>query len=140
MLNAVLIDAGPLIALFDKNDKYHDEIKSFISLKKYKFITTVAVIAEVSHMLNFNINVQIDFLVWIANNGIILCEIQNSDIYEIIKLTKKYSDIPMDFADASLIIAAQKNSVKTIISLDKDFDIYRLPGKVKIKNIFNANS
>ncbi len=40
----------------------------------------------------------------------------------------------MDFADASLIIASQKYSVKTIISLDKDFDIYRLPGKVKNGN------
>ena len=140
MLNAVLIDAGPLIALFDKDDKYHNEIKDFIAFKKYKFITTLAVIAETAHMLDFSVDVQIDFLEWIANNGVILCEIQNNDISEIIKLTKKYSDIPMDFADASLIIAAQKNSVKTIISLDKDFDIYRLPGKVKIKNVFDVKS
>jgi predicted nucleic acid-binding protein len=41
-----------------------------------------------------------------------------------------------DFADVSLVIAAQKNAIKTIISIDDDFDIYRLPGKVKIKNIF----
>jgi len=136
MLNAVLIDAGPLVALFDKDDKYHVKIKDFILLNKYKFITTVAVITEAAHMLNFSINAQIDLFEWISNNGVILCEIDNGDISEIIKLTRKYFDIPMDFADASLVIAAQKNRIKTIISIDNDFEIYRLPGKVKIKNIF----
>ena len=62
MLNAILIDAGPLIALFDKDDKYHSSIKEFIREGKYKFITTTAVITEVTHMLDFNVNVQLDFL------------------------------------------------------------------------------
>jgi predicted nucleic acid-binding protein len=59
MLNTILIDAGPIIALFDKDDIYHESIKLFIKNKKYKFITTTAVLTEVSYMLDFNINVQI---------------------------------------------------------------------------------
>ena len=43
----------------------------------------------------------------------------------------------MDFADATLVIAAEKTGIKKIISIDSDFDVYRLPGKVKIENIFN---
>ncbi|MDR1997765.1 MAG: PIN domain-containing protein [Candidatus Margulisbacteria bacterium] len=136
MPNSVLIDAGPLIALFDKDDKYHKRIKKFISGQKYQFISTVAVVTEVAHMLDFNVNVQLDFLEWIKNNGLNLCAIQQEDIPRIIELTKKYADRPMDFADATLVIAAEKIGVKTIISLDADFDIYRLPGKVRIKNIF----
>lgn len=42
----------------------------------------------------------------------------------------------MDFADATLVIAAEKTGIRNIISVDSDFDIYRLPGKVKIQNIF----
>jgi len=42
----------------------------------------------------------------------------------------------MDFADATLVVAAEKTGIKKIISIDADFDIYRLPGKVKIKNLF----
>jgi predicted nucleic acid-binding protein len=136
MLNSILIDAGPLIALFDKDDKYNERIISFIKDAKYKFITTTAVVTEVTHMLDFSVDVQIDFFEWIMKEGVILQDISQKDIIRIIALTKKYSDRPMDFADATLVIAAEKTGIKKIISIDSDFDIYRLPGKVLIENIF----
>ena len=139
MLNSILIDTGPLIALFDKDDKYHNKVKDFIKNAKYRFITTTAVITEVSHMLDFNINAQIDFFEWIMKEGVILQEISQKDISRIIELTKEYSDRPMDFADATLVIAAEKTGIKKIISIDSDFDIYRLPGKVKIENVFHLD-
>lgn len=138
MLNEVLIDSGPLIALFDKDDKYHDKILDFIKNGKFKFVTTLAVITEVLHMLDFNTNVQISFLEWIQNKGIIIFDIYHADILTIIELTKKYSDRPMDFADATLVVAAEKTNIKEIISIDSDFDIYRLPKKEKIDNIFRS--
>ena len=136
MLNAVLIDAGPIIALFDKDDKYHKSIINFIKNQRYRFITTTAVLTEVSYMLNFNVEVQIAFFEWVIKKGIILHEIDQEDINRIIELTKKYKNVPMDFADATLLIAAEKRGIKEIISLDSDFNIYRLPGKVMIENIF----
>jgi predicted nucleic acid-binding protein len=45
----------------------------------------------------------------------------------------------MDFADATLVIAAEKTGIKKIISIDSDFDIYRLPGKVKIEDVFHLD-
>ncbi|MCL1833325.1 MAG: PIN domain-containing protein [Leptospirales bacterium] len=139
MLKRVLIDAGPIISLFDKDDKYHRIIINFLKEKRYKFITTTAVLTEVSYMLNFNVEVQISFFEWVMKEGVILYEIDQKDIARIIELTKKYKDIPMDFADATLMIVAEKSGIKEIISLDSDFNIYRLPGKVVIKNIFNKN-
>ena len=136
MLNDVLIDSGPLIALFDKDDNYHEKIKEFIKNEDYKFHTTTAVITEVLHMLDFNVKVQIDFLEWIMRGGALLYEIKQTDLGKIIELTKKYSDRPMDFADATLVLAADQTGIRKIISIDSDFDIYRLPGKVRIKNIF----
>jgi len=136
MLNDVLIDAGPLIALFDKDDNYHEKIKEFIKNKDYKFHTTTAVITEVLHMLDFSVKVQINFLEWIMIGGILLYEIKQTDLGKIIELTKKYSDRPMDFADATLVLAAEQSGIKKIIRIDSDFDVYRLPGKVRIENIF----
>jgi predicted nucleic acid-binding protein len=136
MANSILIDTGPLIALFDRDDKYHIPVKEFIKAGKYKFITTSAVITEVTHMLDFNVNVQIDFLKWILKEGVLLQDVKQTDISRIIELTIKYSDRPMDYADATLVIAAEKTGIKKIISIDSDFDIYRLPGKEMIENIF----
>jgi len=139
MLNAILIDAGPLIALFDKDDAYHPRVLTFIKDKRYKFVTTWAVVTEVMHMLDFSVAAQTDFLQWIMNEGVRIHELAQHDLARVIELTQKYSDLPMDFADATLVIAAEQNAIRHIISLDSDFDIYRLPSKVKIENVFRRN-
>ena len=136
MLNTVLIDAGPLIALFDRDDKYHTSIVEFIKNTNYRFISTTAVLTETMYMLDFNTVVQLNFLEWIMKEGVIIHEIKQSNIKRIIDLTRKYSDRPMDFADATLVIAAEERGIRQIISIDSDFDIYRLYNKMKIENIF----
>ena len=136
MLNTVLIDTGPLIALFDRDDKYHTSILEFIKNTNYRFISTTAVLTETMYMLDFNTAVQLNFLEWIMKEGIIIHEIKQSNIKRIIDLTKKYSDRPMDFADATLVIAAEERGIRQIISIDSDFDIHRLYNKMKIENIF----
>ena len=136
MLNTVLIDTGPLIALFDRDDKYHTSIVEFIKNTNYRFISTTAVLTETMYMLDFNTAVQLSFLEWIMKEGIIIHEIKQSNIKRIIDLTRKYSDRPMDFADATLVIAAEERGIRQITSIDSDFDIYRLYNKMKIENIF----
>jgi predicted nucleic acid-binding protein len=141
MLSSILIDAGPLIALFDRSDKFHEPIKAFLRGfmpdQPSRFVTTLPVLTEVSYMLNFSVNAQIDFFQWVMLRGITLADITQTDIPRIIELTKKYRDRPMDFADATLVVAAEKTGIRSIISIDSDFDIYRLPGKLQIRNVFN---
>ena len=117
MLNTVLIDTGPLIALFDRDDKYHTSIVEFIKNTNYRFISTTAVLTETMYMLDFNTAVQLSFLEWIMKEGIIIHEIKQSNIKRIIDLTRKYSDRPMDFADATLVIAAEERGIRQIIAL-----------------------
>jgi predicted nucleic acid-binding protein len=132
----ILIDAGPLIALFDADDNYHKKILAFFKKHQYSFMSTLAVFTEVSHMLDFNIKAQQDFYEWVIYKGVIVSDINQHDLPRIIELTKKYADLPMDFADATLVITAEKTGIREIISLDKDFDIYRLPGREKIRNVY----
>lgn len=75
-------------------------------------------------------------LEWILAGGLRICEISQEDIGRILELTRKYRDRPMDFADATLLVIAERTSIRKIISLDSDFDSYRLPGKVRIENVF----
>jgi len=132
----ILIDAGPLIALFDVDDNEHQKVKNFLIKNQFCFISTLAVFTEVSHMLNFSVYAQQDFYEWVMLKGVIISDINQHDIPRIAELTKKYADLPMDFADTTLVITAEKTGIKKIISLDKDFEIYRLPSREKIKNIY----
>ena len=132
-----LIDAGPLIALFDRDDKFHISVKDFIKRFKGRLYTSWPVITEVLHMLDYSVNTQIDFLKWVRKGALDIKQITTEDISRIIELSEKYSDIPMDFADASLIIIAEAERIKEIISIDADFYIYRNIRNEYIKNIFN---
>ena len=137
MVKPILIDAGPLIALFDSSDNFHGKISTFLGKNPYRFISTLAVFTEVSHMLDFSVHAQEDFYEWVMCKGVYISDINQNDMPRIVSLTKKYSDLPMDFADATLVVAAEKSGIREIISLDRDFDVYRLPGKEKIHNIFD---
>ena len=131
-----LIDAGPLIALFNNNDKYHEKIKEFIKNYKGLLTTSWPVITEVCHMLDFNVNAQIDFLKWIKLGGLKVEDIETEEIDKIIKLSEKYSDIPMDLADATLIIISERLGIKEIITIDSDYYIYRTTEREMLINIF----
>ena len=135
MLDRILIDSGPLIALFHTGDNHHKKIRDFLKKKPYCFISTLAVITEVSHFVQVNANAQRDFYEWVIYKGVIISDINQNDMPRILELTSKYADLPMDFADATLVVTAEKTGIREIISLDKDFDIYRLPGREKIHNV-----
>ena len=136
MINSILIDAGPLIALFDSSEKHHRGIRTFLKEHPYRYVSTVAVFTEVSHMLDFSTAAQRDFYNWVMYKGVIIGDVNQNDMLRLVDLTEKYSDIPMDFADATLVITAEKTGIREIISLDSDFDIYRLPGKEQIRNVY----
>jgi len=87
-------------------------------------------------MLSFSVACQLDFLTWCDRGGVRIHEISESDIKRIIDLTKKYNNVPMDLADATLIVLAERLSVSEIISIDSDYDIYRTMKKEVVRNVF----
>jgi predicted nucleic acid-binding protein len=135
-MRSTLIDAGPLIALFDKSDQFHKNALAFIKSINNPLITTWPVVTEVFHMLSFSTRVQINFLTWISRGGLQLLEIEETNIFRLIDLCSKYDDVPMDLADATLIIASEITGVKEIASIDSDFYIYRNIRNQYLTNIF----
>lgn len=121
----ILIDAGPLIALFDRSDKYHLKAISFLKTLERGLVTTWPVVTETSHMLSFSTKAQANFLEWMERGGLKIFELEYDKISRLTELTKKYGDVPMDLADASLIVASAVRGIHQIVSIDSDFNIYR---------------
>ena len=132
-MQKILIDSGPLIALFDTSDKYHKKSLSFIKKNTLPLVTTLASITEVLHLLDFNRNAQIDFLDWISKDALEIQNIEIPDFSCIRDLTIKYKDLPMDFADACLVYLAEKLNIEQIATIDRDFSIYRIKKNKKFK-------
>jgi len=136
-MKKILIDSGPLIALFDASDKYHNTAIDFIKSNKYPLITTIASITETLHLLDFNRNAQIDFLEWIYKGAVEINNIERNDFERIKELTEKYKDLPMDFADSCLVLLAEKLDLNSVATIDRDFSVYRINGKRKFQIILS---
>ena len=132
----ILIDAGPLIALFDRSDKYYLMSLRFMEDFKGCLWSTWPVLNEVSHMLGFSVKAQLAFLEWVNRGGVQLFDLNASHLPRLITLTAKFDDVPMDLADASLIVASESTGYFEIASIDSDFYIYRDIRNRYLTNVF----
>jgi predicted nucleic acid-binding protein len=131
----IVIDSGPLIALFDKSDRYHVQALKFIQNPQGKLHSNLAVVTEVVHMLDFSQQAQQDFVYWV-NQAIELDENTTVDWERIQEILEKYADLPADFADASLIALCERLNTRKVASVDSDFSVYRDHLKNYFTNVF----
>ena len=130
-----LIDAGPIIALFDNSDQYHERVLNYMKSFEGKLISTWPVLTEVCYMLDFNKETQLDLLEWVIMGGIDVQNLEQWQISSIRETMKTYADLPADLADATLLETAESRGLSSIISLDKDFSIYKLNNGQFLENL-----
>lgn len=134
-MQRTLVDTGPLVALFDTHDHDHVRVQAFLRNYRGQLVTTWLVIGETHHLLDFSGDRQLAFLAWAKRGGLHIENLDRSAFDVLHGLTKQYRDRPMDLADASLMAIAMTIGLKDILSLDLDFDIYRLPDKKRLRNL-----
>ena len=123
--NPVLIDTGPLVAIFNANDKYHEaciERASSIVGQKY---TTWPVLTETSHLLRRFPGAFQKLLKLISSGEIRLLTIDPGATEWLIEFSSKIPGYEFQIADATLIYLAERHEIESVFSLDKrDFSVY----------------
>lgn len=135
-MRSSLIDAGPVIALFDNSDQYYLKMVNFLKKYEGRLISTWPVLTEVCYMLDFNTKTQLDFLDWVRNGGIDAHNLGQWQIGGIREKMDTYADLPADFADTSLLEVAEARNLETIITIDRNFSVYRLSNGKRLKSLF----
>ncbi len=134
-MRRVLADTGPLVALFDADDRDHGRVVEFLRTFSGVLGTTWPVVTEVTHLLDFSLDKQVEFLDWVSRGGVAVAEIGTQDLAPIAALMKKYGDTPMDFADATLVFVADRTNTPQIMTLDDDFYVYRIRGNKAFEGV-----
>lgn len=144
-MRSVLIDSGPLAALFNHRDRHHGRaLEFFKSLGGATHChTTWEVISEVSYFLDFSADAQGDLLDWLHQShtaGLTsIAAFGIDDLPAVARMMRKYSDRPMDLADASLVWLASRIGVTDIATIDRaDFAVYRTIGRKAFRNVFSG--
>jgi predicted nucleic acid-binding protein len=128
-----VVDSGPLVALFDRRDADHRRVVSFLADYHGRLHSTLAVVTEVVHLLDFSYHAQHDFLCWFFGGAVRCVELVEVDAQRAITLHAKYADRPMGFADATLIAVAERLDIREALTLDSDFRFYRFRNRQPFK-------
>lgn len=122
----VLIDTGPIVAIFDKTDNHHSICSELLKGIKQPFIATIPVLTEAFYLLSFSWLNQAALWKYIEAGNLQFYNLDKNQLKICKNLMEKYQDLPMDFADATLVAVAAAENISTIFTLDhKDFKVYK---------------
>lgn len=133
-MQAALVDTGPLAAWFNADDPDHAIAKDFFRDYRGALVTTWAIVTEVTHLLRPE--AQVKFLAWVRTGGVRVEDIQSGDLESIERLIARYANLPMDFADATLVSLAEAAGIGEVITFDsRGFGAYRFRGKSRFVSL-----
>ena len=128
----VLIDAGPLVALFATDDLHHrryDGLVRKLSAEGLRLVTTWPCIIEASYILDAPW--RFEMLEWVEQGGVQVFPFDTSHLAAMLPWMRRYTEKTkrdMDLADASLIWLGHETGLREIMTIDvKDFARYRMP-------------
>ena len=129
-MNAILVDAGPLVALLHRDDQHHRECVATLAGLHDSLVTVWPAVTEAMYLLNFSWRAQDALWELVLEETVRLLPLETEDYPRMQELMRKYRTLPMDLADAALVCVAERERIKRIFTLDRrDFSIYR-PSKL----------
>lgn len=127
----ILCDTGVLLCLIDKDQPQHDAYVKAVAESRKPMLTTWACVTETMY-LALGVGgwrTQKNLSKMLTLGFVAIYDIPVVDYERLFTLMEQYQDRPMDLADATLVLTAEKTGIKRIVTLDSDFLFYRIAGK-----------
>lgn len=129
-MRSIIVDTGPLVALFHARDQHHEAAKAVLESSPAVLVTTWPVITEACHFLGQAGKRAL--LTFIRRGALRLETLSVDDVPGLDDLLARYAR--MDFADATLVLIAEKTGITEIFTIDRrDFEAYRTPSGRRFK-------
>jgi predicted nucleic acid-binding protein len=123
----ILVDTGPLVALFDPQDGQHDRCATTLKTIREPIVTTTPVLTEAFHILGPASLGSDRLREFIEQGGLSVRFLDRATLTRAFELMELYADHPMDLADASLVTAAEALGTRRVFTIDRnDFETYRV--------------
>jgi predicted nucleic acid-binding protein len=129
-----LMDTGAILAILRPHDRWHPAcIKDLVTLR-LPLLTSEAVLTELFHLVGSQTHNVDTAWAFVHSGALALGSISDADLPALSRLVHQYRDRPMDFADATLVHLAQRESLSTILTVDvNDFQTYRITGQKRFR-------
>jgi hypothetical protein len=134
----IIADTGFWLALANRKDRHHKQCTKALSSINERLITTWPVMTETCHMLVTRLGTRaaLTFVDSAARGAFELFELTTAHLPRVHELMKQYEQLPMDLADASLVLLAEELDSGRILSTDqRDFGAYRFKNRKPFQNL-----
>jgi len=126
----LLLDTGALVSLLDRSQKHHEACASFFHAWDRPVLSTEAVLTEATHLLGRLRGGRQACIDFFLAGGALLVPATKGSLRRSGELLKQYADLPMDYADATLVVLAEDLGTSLIFTTDRrDFGVYRIKGR-----------
>lgn len=137
----IIADTGFFLALASEDDAHHAAARDAAELLTTPLITTWPVVTETSHLLLHRVGHRalLAFIESAKAGAFQIFELRGEHWPRIVKLMRQYADLPMDLADASLVVLAEAQHDGRILTTDaRDFKTYRWKSRRPFTNLLDA--
>ena len=130
MAAELLLDTGALVSLLDRSQRHHAECARFFSEWDQAVVSTEAVLTEATHLLGKQKGGREACVDFFLSGGALLVPTTSASLRRSRDLLSQYSDLPMDYADATLVVLAEELGTNLVFTTDRrDFGVYRIRGR-----------
>jgi predicted nucleic acid-binding protein len=125
-----LIDTGAILALLDRSDRWHKACVEAFHQLRLPLLTSEAVLTELFHLVGDSRTEMEAAWKFVRSGALVLGIIDDAELPHLQGMMSRCGDRPMDFADATLVYLAKRESLSVILTVDQsDFATYRIEGK-----------
>ena len=130
MPGELLLDTGAFVALLDRSEARHSDCVAILSRWTGTLLTTEAVVTATMHVVGPTWRPQAACLEFCLRGAALLVPSSRETLERVAELMEKYRDVPMDYADGTLVALGEEAEIDQVFTLDrKGFATYRLRGK-----------
>jgi len=135
-VKATLIDTGPLVAFLNRRDRHHRWAVDTMALLRPPLLTCEAVVSEAIYLVR-KLPHGGEAVMEMLARGVVRPVFRLEEEAAAVKtLLSKYSDVPMDLADACLVRMTELYAEPTLVTVDREFrDVYRRHGRKQIPTL-----
>ena len=124
------MDTGALVSLLDRSQRHHAECARFFREWDRAVVSTEAVLTEATHLLGKQKGGRQACVDFFLSGGALLVPTTNASLRRSRDLLSQYSDLPMDYADATLVALAEELGTNLVFTTDRrNFGVYRIGGR-----------
>jgi len=129
MNRRILLDTGPLVAFLNRRDEYHQWAKLQWGQAAPPLLTCEPVLSEACFLLRAVPGGSGAVMELLRRRVVELAFHLGDHVEAVARLIRKYASIPMSLADGCLVRMAELSGESAILTLDRDFRLYRKSGR-----------